>query len=479
MIRRARRSVSIRADLRSDRCGGRLASVVRGVRRAVALTALGMVSVLAVLGPAPAAHAAAGPWHENPQSRVRLITPYEIAPAAGEILLGLQFTAIPGWHLYWKNSGDAGYPPAVDFSPTSEVHDAELLWPSPERYELPGGLVAFGYQREVVYPIRARMAAAGGGSITLTADLDYLVCEIDCVPYSYRLSLQQPIGPTGSGPGSAQVDEETEPLLTAWLRRLPTPVEQAAGIATRDGLDLGDSARPALVVEVIGEAARRARRPDLFLASHDLFTAGAPRLTRTAEGLRFRVPLAYRLLPAAPPAAARFDWTITGLDEEAGGPLAVEAVRTVPLMPIAPPLVRLREWIGRAGRLSSALLAVAALATMGLALYGWGLLGGGAEGRRREASGFVALAVALGLLYALGSRLSAEGLAAFELVLLAACLVAWLRRRTACRRLSRAVLSCALVLLAALAVWLATRSRVAESIPAGGQIRDADAVVTP
>ena len=90
--------------------------------------------VLVVLGPAPAAHAAAGPWRENAQSRVRLITPYAVAPATGEVHIGLQFTVIPGWHLYWKNSGDAGYPPAVDFSPTPEVRDAELLWPIPERY---------------------------------------------------------------------------------------------------------------------------------------------------------------------------------------------------------------------------------------------------------------------------------------------------------------------------------------------------------
>ena len=135
MTPRTRHAVPIPGPRRPGRSGARPAPGAPVPRRAAArvglVGAVAALGVLAVLGPAAAAHAAAGPWHENPQSRVRLITPYAVAPAAGEIRLGLQFTAIPGWHLYWKNSGDAGYRPAVDFSPTPEVHDAELLWPAP------------------------------------------------------------------------------------------------------------------------------------------------------------------------------------------------------------------------------------------------------------------------------------------------------------------------------------------------------------
>ncbi|HEX4498976.1 MAG TPA: hypothetical protein VIE43_25085, partial [Thermoanaerobaculia bacterium] len=51
---------------------------------------------------------AASEWSTNPQSSVRLITPWQTAPREGEVILGLQFKLSPGWHVYWKNSGDAG-----------------------------------------------------------------------------------------------------------------------------------------------------------------------------------------------------------------------------------------------------------------------------------------------------------------------------------------------------------------------------------
>src|SRR6185295_7365715 len=107
-----------------------------------------------------AARAAASAWSENPQSRVRLITPYQVAPRHGELRLGIHFRLSPGWHVYWKNSGDAGFPPVVGVTGSPGLGKAELLWPAPRRFELPGNLVAFGYESEVVYPVRATIEAA-------------------------------------------------------------------------------------------------------------------------------------------------------------------------------------------------------------------------------------------------------------------------------------------------------------------------------
>ena len=67
------------------------------------------------------AQAASGPWSTNPEARVRLVA------ASGH--LGLDFELAPGWHVYWKNSGDAGYPPRLDFSATPEILESRLLFP--------------------------------------------------------------------------------------------------------------------------------------------------------------------------------------------------------------------------------------------------------------------------------------------------------------------------------------------------------------
>src|SRR5262249_39647795 len=146
----------------------------------------------ALLAPIPAA-GAAGDWAVNGPSRGRLISEDRVAPAdAAGAWLGLHFRLQPDWHVYWKNSGDAGYPPTLALSGSPGPLDGELLWPAPRRFELRGGLVAFGYADEVVYPIAARLAAGARDHEELAAEVDYVVCQVDCIPFHRRRTLAHP-----------------------------------------------------------------------------------------------------------------------------------------------------------------------------------------------------------------------------------------------------------------------------------------------
>lgn len=305
---------------------------MRRPRHALLVLRPAALAALTALALPASALAVAGEWQVNEQSRVRLVTPYDVAPAEGPIRLGLEFETEPGWHVYWKNSGDAGYPPAIDLSPTPEISEAELLWPAPERYELPGDLVAFGYERHVIYPIRGRLDARGRSAVTLAGDLDYLVCEIDCVPYSYRLTALQPLAAAGSTPLS---DAATAGRFTAWEERVPLPAGDLRGVETRGLVDLADPDAPTLEVVVDGVEAAGGSRPELFLAANEVFDAGRPTLAATRGGgpLRFSVPLTWRERPDRAPASVELAWTITGLATAATGgrTLAIEERASVPL----------------------------------------------------------------------------------------------------------------------------------------------------
>lgn len=304
-------------------------------RSTLAATVLAAVApivsvVLLVLVLAASAHpaaAATSPWSENPHSRVRLVSPYRAAPATGELWLGLHFTLSPGWHVYWKNSGDAGFAPVIDASPTPELGDVELLFPAPERYELPGDLVAFGYAEEVVYPVHAMLAAPGEDRLELSITLDYLVCKVDCVPYRYTLRLDQPLAGRAVGEAPApEIDPETAPLVDAWHSRLPRPVAELPGITTDAVLDVSHLERPALLVTVAGVQPAPGQTPEIFLEHHDLYDAGTPRLEQTGDRLRFHVPLELRRRLEEAPRTTPFTWTVTNLLT----PHAIEARRAVP-----------------------------------------------------------------------------------------------------------------------------------------------------
>jgi suppressor for copper-sensitivity B len=409
------------------------------------------MAIALLLASAPA-WSAASDWAVNDQSRVRLITPYATAPRDGEIRLGLHFKLAPGWHVYWKNSGDAGFPPVVVFGKAAGLGEPELLWPAPERFELPGDLVAFGYEDEVVYPVRARLSNAPGDVLNLTADVDYLVCEVDCIPYRYSLSLDQPLAAPKSGQPSNDLD--TAPLLTAWWDRLPAPASALSGVTTAGAL-VTDTAGPALEVRVDGVETGM-EPPGLFLESHDAFDTGKPVPRTTERGVVFRVPLRPKAAGQALPRETGFAWTVTRLVRD-GRPVSLEARQTVALSETtaASAPSASRKSLGRSPVLAALLAVGAAL----LALWLWGLFGPPSERVGREALGFAALAAVLGLLYALSRQVSFEGLAWIELTLLAMSLCAWLRHR-ASRRALRLVLGLGLLACALAAPWLADRNRL-------------------
>lgn len=416
-------------------------------------TALTLLILVAALPLAPdRALGVAGEWASNEQSRVRLITPYRVAPRDGEIRLGLHFSLAPGWHVYWKNSGDAGYPPVVVFGKAEGLGEPELLWPAPRRFELPGDLVALGYEKEVVYPVRAKLSGAPGGALKLSADVDYLVCEVDCIPYRYTIFLDQPLGEAG------ETDPDTAPLIAAWWDRLPLQAERLAGVDIRASLDASRPAAPVLEVRVQGVRAG-AEPPGLFLEVHEDFDAGTPEARPAGDGVVFRVPLRPREAGGTLPAETTFAWTATGLVYR-NRPVSLEARREVPVRAaVAAPAG------GAAPRpVVTTLMAVASTL---LALWLWGFLYFGAEarptGKLREGLGFAAAALVVWTLYALARQVTFEGLAWIELVLLAMALFAWLQRRAARRRAASFLWILGLAACAAAAPWLADRNRLPAS----------------
>ena len=64
--------------------------------------------------------------------------------------VGLYFKLDPGWHIYWKNAGDAGDPPHLHWSLPDGITAGELEFPAPKRLNL-GTLVDYGYEDEVLF----------------------------------------------------------------------------------------------------------------------------------------------------------------------------------------------------------------------------------------------------------------------------------------------------------------------------------------
>ena len=164
------------------------------------------VTVVAVLAFSAPSFSAAGPWAENDHGRLRLISAGDLSAAGpevaqgldGALLLGLQVEMAPGWKIYWRSPGDAGFPPSLDWSASKNLAEAGLEWPAPHRFSL-FGIETFGYGDEVVLPIILRPAEPEM-PLELRARVDYLTCSEICVPYSEEVQLSLAPGPGEAAP---------------------------------------------------------------------------------------------------------------------------------------------------------------------------------------------------------------------------------------------------------------------------------------
>ncbi len=96
--------------------------------------------------------------------------------------LSLSFEIHQGWHVYWKNPGDAGLPITPTFSQDgSALELGSIEWPAPKVFSEQGGeLTTYGYDGK--FGLFYKLPNESLNNKNLTINLNYLVCKNICVP---------------------------------------------------------------------------------------------------------------------------------------------------------------------------------------------------------------------------------------------------------------------------------------------------------
>jgi DsbC/DsbD-like thiol-disulfide interchange protein len=163
----------------------RLRAAERGLPIGGALAAA--LSLVLPAIPAFAADAFSTDWAPAAKSRARLI-------AGGANLAGFEIALSPGAITYWRDPGDAGLPPTLDFSGSDNVASVEPEFPAPKRIKEADGGEAFGYDGSVVFPLRVTPRDPTKPA-TLKLNADFAVCEKVCLPAKAHLELKLPSAP--------------------------------------------------------------------------------------------------------------------------------------------------------------------------------------------------------------------------------------------------------------------------------------------
>jgi DsbC/DsbD-like thiol-disulfide interchange protein len=262
-------------------------------RRQTALAA--MLALVAIGAPARATDSFASDWAAGAKSQARLV-----AAEAG--LAGFEIRLAPGAITYWRDPGDSGLPPTLDFSGSDNLASVEVKFPPPKRIAEADGGEAFGYDGGVIFPLLVKPRDPAK-PVKLTLNADFAVCEKVCLPAKARLTLALPAD--GRSPYASAID--------AALATVPRPVApKDFGALEATGVDSWRLCAP--------QAAGPAR--DLFVEPPAGWWLKVAPTTGTSGQDCFMLTLGDKPKDAALPVSLRLTLT--------GGPGAVETTMESP-----------------------------------------------------------------------------------------------------------------------------------------------------
>jgi len=177
----------------------------------------------------------------SPHSEATLVSSHSVVQAGKPFLLALRMKLDEGWHVYWKNPGDSGMPPSVDWKLPAGWKISPILWPKPHRIEN-DGIINYAYENEVLLLFRVTPGRQVG-TANIKGTAKWLICREVCLTASEPLSLTLPVAAqsqesaTWGRPLSAA--EEALPKAVPDLR----PKASRSGNSVRLQVTLPDSLR--------------------------------------------------------------------------------------------------------------------------------------------------------------------------------------------------------------------------------------------
>jgi thiol:disulfide interchange protein/DsbC/DsbD-like thiol-disulfide interchange protein len=187
-----------------------------------------MICGLAVLLLSGAAPAQIG--EKRPLVRAALVAEHAAVRPGEKITVAVRQTITPGWHTYWKNPGDSGEATAIEWKLPEGVTATALEWPLPEAIPF-GPLTNYGYSDQLLLLTDITVPQGlTGPSLTLSANVRWLVCKDICVPEETSVSLTLPVIDAGLSPRSTPDAAVIAATRKALPQAAPWPVRyESAG----------------------------------------------------------------------------------------------------------------------------------------------------------------------------------------------------------------------------------------------------------
>jgi len=173
------------------------------------LLALGLLSLLSLSGGLAAAV----------RTKVDLVNLTPDVRPGEKTLIAMRFRCDPHFHIYWKNPGDAGQSPTVEWQEKSGASVGDFVWPGPKLLDQ-SGVYNFVYEDETLLLMEVAVPAGAKGALTFKGKAEWLECDdTGCWPHDKLVELTVKVG---AGNAAYKYDPKLYPALRPRLTTTAT-----------------------------------------------------------------------------------------------------------------------------------------------------------------------------------------------------------------------------------------------------------------
>jgi len=239
---------------------------------------LGLIVCWTILAFAP--HGLGQTYQGKQLVRAELLADTSAIVPGKPFTFGLLLRMAPGWHTYWKFSGDAGLPTELKWKLPAGWKIGEIQWPIPLKTVDPGDIQTYGYVDEVLLMQEITPPAKlDSSSVKLSADASWLVCEKICIPGGATLQVELPT--------SANSQPANTELFTRYRHLLPQNWP-GPNVATAEWSRVGSDLR----LKVTSETLAKYPAVDSFPLPDEGTVVGHPKVeSRKNNEVVFRIPI--------------------------------------------------------------------------------------------------------------------------------------------------------------------------------------------
>ena len=145
-----------------------------------------------------------------------LVSDFSTIKAGQSFTLALHLEMQPGWHTYWKNPGESGTAPHLEWTLPGGFTQKPLQYPAPDVLQT-GELVDYGYAGDAWLLTETTAPAVMADNVTsiIMLKASWLACKDVCIPETAEFALTLPSGAQPVASEAAPVIAHNRQLLPA------------------------------------------------------------------------------------------------------------------------------------------------------------------------------------------------------------------------------------------------------------------------